>query len=342
MAHEAIHHIRWSVTSYVFARSMLAVLTALILCYGASARGHELQRSAADRKTPVILDTDIGDDIDDTWALTLLLKSPELDLKLVVSDFGNTIYRAKIVARLLEIGHRSDVSVGIGIKTADSVGAQSPWVKDYDLSKYPGRVYQDGVQALVDTIMRSPERITVIAIGPTPNIKAALDREPRIVQHARFVGMHGSIRRGYGGKRSPEPEYNVKTDPEACRRALEAAWNVTITPLDTCSLVSLRGEKYAAVRDCQDPLIRALVENYRIWCGKNPERAQKASSTLFDTVAVYLAISEDLLVMEKLRLRVTDDGRTVEDPAGKQINCALDWKNLSAYEDFLVRRLTGK
>ena len=37
---------------------------------------------------PVIFDTDIGDDIDDTWALGLLLKSPELDLKLVVGDRG--------------------------------------------------------------------------------------------------------------------------------------------------------------------------------------------------------------------------------------------------------------
>ena len=58
-------------------------------------------------------------------------------------DFGNTVYRAKIAARILEIAQRTDVPVGIGIKTADSVGAQSPWVKDYDLSKYPGKVYQD-------------------------------------------------------------------------------------------------------------------------------------------------------------------------------------------------------
>ncbi len=42
--------------------------------------------SAKVGRIPVILDTDIGGDIDDTWALGLLLKSPELDLKLVVGD----------------------------------------------------------------------------------------------------------------------------------------------------------------------------------------------------------------------------------------------------------------
>ena len=36
-------------------------------------------------KTPVILDTDIGGDIDDTWALVMLLKSPELDPKLITT-----------------------------------------------------------------------------------------------------------------------------------------------------------------------------------------------------------------------------------------------------------------
>ncbi len=294
-----------------------------------------------EKATPAILDTDIGDDIDDTWALALLLKSPELDLKLVTTDFGNTFYRARIVARLLETAHRTDVGVGIGIRQSETEGAQAPWVKDYDLSKYPGKVYQDGVQALINTIMNSTEQVTLICIGPTPNIKAALEREPRIAEHARFVGMFGSVRRGYGGNKTPEPEYNVKSDAAACRRALTAPWQVTITPLDTCSLVRLRDEKYAAVRSCRDPLVQAVIENYRIWCGKNPDRADKASSVLFDTVAVYLALSEDLLVMERLGIRVTDDGSTVPDPKGKQINCALEWKNLPAFESWLVSRLTA-
>ncbi len=123
---------------------------------------------------------------------------------------------------------------------------------------------------------------------------------------------------------------------------MTAAWGVTITPLDTCGLVSLRGTKYAAVRDCSDPLIRALIENYRIWLGKESGRADTVSSVLFDTVAVYLAISENLLVMKRMGIRVTDDGRTVPDGGGKVMDCALEWKDLSAYEDFLVNRLTGK
>jgi hypothetical protein len=65
------------------------------------------------------------------------------------------------------------------------------------------------------------------------------------------------------------------------------------------------------------------------------------SSILFDTVAVYLAFSEELLVMEKLGVRVTDDGYTIIDDSARMINSATAWKDLPAFEDFLVRRLIG-
>ena len=66
------------------------------------------------------------------------------------------------------------------------------------------------------------------------------------------------------------------------------------------------------------------------------------SSVLFDAVAVYLAFSEELLVMEDLGLRITDDGYTVVDDGAKVVHCATDWRDLPAFEDLLVQRLTGR
>ena len=129
---------------------------------------------------PVILDTDIGDDIDDTWALALLLKSPELDLKLVVGDYGEAQYRARLLAKLLERAGRSDVSVGVGLDIAPrGEGRQNAWIQDYDLKSYPGKVLTNGVQAIIDTIMNSPQPVTLICIGPVPNIAAALTPHTR-------------------------------------------------------------------------------------------------------------------------------------------------------------------
>ncbi len=295
-------------------------------------------------KIPVILDTDIGGDIDDTWALAMLLQSPELDLKLVVTDTGDTTYRAKVAAKLLEVAGRTDVPVAIGLHQGDGDGPQAAWVTNYDLADYPGEVIRDGVQALIDTIMASSEPVTLIAIGPVLNIAAALEREPRIAHNARFVGMHGSVRLGYDGAPETIAEYNVKADTAACRAAFVAPWEVTITPLDTCGLVRLSGELYAQVRDSDNPLARAVMENYRIWAKDvswTQTDPETASSVLFDTVAVYLAFSEDLLTMEEIGLQVTNDGYTVIDGAAKPIRCAMAWKDQTAFEKLVAARVTG-
>ena len=296
-------------------------------------------------RIPVILDTDIGSDIDDMWALAMLLRSPELDLKLVVTDSGDTVYRAKIAAKMLGLDGRADVPVGIGTYLGTHPHPQGFWVEDYDLASYPGVVHEDGVQAIIDIIMASPEPVTLIAIGPVPNISAALEREPRIVERARFVGMHGSLHLGYGGKQEMAAEYNVRAHPEACRKVFDARWDVTITPLDTCGLVALQGEAYRAVYTCADPLIQALIENYQQWIGQvnwvQGVDPQQQSTVLFDTVAVYLAFAEDLLVMEDLPVRVTDEGYTVIDNQAKMIRCATAWQDRAAFERLLVERLTG-
>jgi len=300
------------------------------------------------RRVPVILDTDIGDDIDDTWALAMLLRSPGLDVRLVTTDYGNTVYRAKIVARLLEIAGRTDIPIGIGVKENDREGGQAEWVKDYDLSRYPGVVHEDGVQALVDTVMGSKDDITLIAIGPPPGIRKALEREPRIAGRLRLAGMYGSLRRGYGGKPAPDAEWNVRADVPAARALLGAPWREAIlTPLDTCGLVQLDGERYARVRDSKDPLLRALVDNYRLWCrsqewcAKDAEHVAAKSSTLFDTVAVYLASARDLVNTEPIGVRVTDEGMTVPDGSGRPWTWATEWRSLEDFEDLLVERLTA-
>jgi inosine-uridine nucleoside N-ribohydrolase len=298
---------------------------------------------------PVILDTDIGDDIDDTWAVALALRSPELDVKLVVTDFGNTEHRAKIVARLLEIAGRTDVPIGIGIKENDEESPQGEWVRGYDLARYPGKVHRDGVQALIDVAMAAKDGATLVAIGPSPNLKAALEREPRIAGRLRLAGMYGSLRRGYGGRPAPEPEWNVRANPGAARAVLAAPWKDAVsTPLDTCGLVQLKGERYARVRDSKDPLARAVIENYRAWCprrewcAKDAEHVTAKSSTLFDTVAVYLAISRDLVKTETTGVRVTEEGATVPDPAARPLAWATEWTDLGAFEEWLTIRLAGQ
>jgi inosine-uridine nucleoside N-ribohydrolase len=292
-------------------------------------------------KIPVILDTDIGSDIDDTWALGLMLKSPELDLKLVTTVTQDTLYRAKIVAKLLEIAGRTDVDIGIGPRTSETWGPQGPWVMDYDLASYPGKIHDDGVDALVNTILASPEPVTIITIGPLTNIGLALAKAPEIATNARIVGMLGSVRSGYNGSTTPAPEYNVVQDVDACRAVFSASWDITITPLDTCGTVILSGDQYAAITQSDDPLATAIIENYETWvfAHGNTKRLDK-SSVLFDTVAVYLALAEEFTEIETIDLVISDEGMMDIDETGRPVRCATAWRDKEAYEDWLVQRLT--
>jgi inosine-uridine nucleoside N-ribohydrolase len=304
---------------------------------------------------PVILDSDLCDDIDDTWAIGAMLQSPELDCKLITTAVGNTEAKAKVVAKFLQQVGRTDVAVGIGIKQRDGDHQQTPWAQGYDLASYPGKVYRDGVQALIDTIMNSPTRVTLIAIGPLPNIAEALKREPRIAEKADFIGMYGSVYRGYGSDK-PDAEYNVKADIEAAKKVFTAPWSMTITPLDTCGLVVLDGDKYQKVLKKNSPITNTVIENYRAWykgglksrkdldeAGLNrlvDAKLNNSSTTLFDTVAIYLAVSGKLAEMQRLPIRVTDDGFTCVENGAKMVNCAVKWKDLDGYESWLVERLT--
>jgi inosine-uridine nucleoside N-ribohydrolase len=300
------------------------------------------QPTPAAAKTPVILDTDIGDDIDDTWALVMILKSPELDLKLVTTTYGKNEYRAKIIAKLLTVAKRTDVGVGMGAGGRDGTAGQQDWVKDYKLADYPGKVHDDGVAAMIELIEKSPEPITLIAIGPCNTVAAALERKPEIAGKVNFFGMYGSVYKGYGDKKKPEPEWNVKSVVPAAKKVLLAPWKrIDITPLDTCGLVRLDGQRFQTLLKSDDPLVKALLENYRMWAKKDRVDQLTASSTLFDTAAVYLALAERPLVkMETLNITVTDDGSTKIDPAGSKMGVATEWQTLDAYHDVLVKVLT--
>ena len=86
-----------------------------------------------------------------------------------------------------------------------------------------------------------------------------------------------------------------------------------------------------------------MIENYRIWAKLvnwmtvNYEAFK--SSTLFDTVGVYLAYSRDLLEIDPIRLRISADGLTLPDPNGDEVLAALRWRNLEAFYDHLLERL---
>ncbi len=300
----------------------------------------------------VILDTDIGTDIDDTWALAMLLASPELDLRLITTVSGDARHRAALCAHLLAVAGRRDVPIGIGIggKLALPPALQgTPQLAAIDLGmleRHPA-VHEDGIAAMIETIMAASEPVTVLAIGPLTNVAEALRRAPQIAARAHFVGMHGSVRVGYRGATTPSAEYNVYADIHAARMTLSAEWkDATITPLDSCGSVVIAGERYrryhAFATTHGNSVAGAVLAHYRAWLdavGAPAARAAERSTTLYDTVAVYLAFADEALQVETLPIVVGNDGRTRIDPAGRMTRVATGWRDAAAFDALLLERV---
>ena len=295
------------------------------------------------KPVPVIFDTDIGSDIDDVFALSLILKSPELDLKLITTVSGDTHYRAKVAAKFLQISKRTDIPVAPGRHAQASAEFLRPWINDFSTTTYPGDIKQDGIAEIISLLKAADNPVTIIVAGPMTNIAEVLQRAPELATKMRLVGMHGSIYKGYDD--NPVAEYNVQSDVAAFQHVLHAnVADISIAPLDTCRDMLVDGAQYQALKKSNDPQLSALFDIYPIWAERvtwdKADYLDTRSSVLFDTVAGYLALPDHAwLPTESVSLMVTDDGFTLPAENGVEVNAALRWENLPAFKTWFTQRM---
>jgi len=311
---------------------MSAVLLAVVAA--PLAHGQTAKTDAAPQLA--IIDTDIGDDIDDAFAVALALRSPELHILGITTAYGDTELRAQLLDRYLGAIGRADIPVAAGVAT--------PHTNVFTHAAYahqaPERKHPDAVAFLLDQIRAHPGQITLIAIGPLFNVQAAIERDPATFrQLRRVVIMGGSIYRGYGDDmngvpRPPEPEWNIKCDPAGARALLSAGIPVFVMPLDSTQ-IPLKAPAQEAIFSHGSPLTDQLTLLYHEWTGAGELR----TPTLFDPVAVTYAIRPELCPATPMRLDVDDKGftRPVEGAPNAQV-CLKSDKD--GFMTLLLERIT--
>src|SRR4051812_31651749 len=191
-------------------RIVLALFSVCLISFAARSQTH-----GATGPEKVIIDTDIGDDIDDAFALALALRSPEVQILGISTAFGDTETRAKLVDRMLGETGRQDIPVAVGAATsAPNTLSQRRYGEG---SHYARASHPSAVGFILDQIRRNPGEITLVCIGPLVNVGAMIDKEARTFRKLkRVVIMGGSVDRGYGDPYGPatppEPEWNIKND----------------------------------------------------------------------------------------------------------------------------------
>jgi purine nucleosidase len=282
---------------------------------------------------PVIIDTDVGDDIDDAFALGLALSSPDLKILGITSAWGNTQLRARLLDRLLAETGRTDIPVAVGIEAhhkGEGGFSQSRWAE-----RQPARSHPQAVDFLLQEIKAHPGQITLIGIGPLTNLAAAFDRDPVTFRKLkRIVIMGGSVRRGYGDK-GPMPEYNIAMNPAAAGKVFTSGVPLYVMPLDSTQ-ISLDEPTRLRIFTQSKPLTDALALLYLQWSGTKTFKAP----TLYDPVAVAYAIDPSTCPTTPLRLTVDAQGNTREEPGTPNTFVCLN-PNPTAFFQLYLPRLLG-
>lgn len=300
---------------------------------------------------PLIIDTDIGNDFDDTWALSYALSRRDVfDLKLVTTATGNASNRALLTCAYLQAAGRADVAVGVGLSSAttrfgpNGVGPQFFWVPaNYTFDTYRqagGRVFQDGVAALehtLDALATEDAPALIVGLSPLSNLGDLFTRRPDLKARVAFATMGGSLRVGYDNSSTPSEEYNIKTNVSAAQTVYRQDWPangsapaghgrfavpICAAPLDTTWFFQIYGAPYARfyARATQRPasLAGLLLANYECWVdhhggygGPRPFDVKTTSSVLYDLQATTQAA---VMVSRRVGSRFPDDACAGTDP----------------------------
>jgi inosine-uridine nucleoside N-ribohydrolase len=324
-------------------RTFLPLIAMALVCAPAS-RGKAQQASNSSQvgAAPqlVIIDTDIGDDIDDAFALALALRSPELRILGVTTTFGDTELRARLLDRYLAAVGRKDIPVSAGPATKnDNVFTQSAYARQAADKKH-----SDGADFILSQIRQHPGEITLIGIGPLLTVQAAIERDPATFRKLkRVVIMGGSIYRGYGvdssGKPNPaQPEWNINRDPSGAKALLAVGVPVFMMPLDSTQ-VRLETKERERIFSHGSPLTDQVTLLYHQWMAGSEWHSQ--TPTLFDPVAITYAFRPDLCPARPMHIDVDDKGLTRPGEGAPNAQVCLE-SDEKGFLDLLLKRLTAE
>jgi purine nucleosidase len=316
-----------------FACSLLAIMT-IASVLPSNAEGS----AAATVAAKVIVDTDVGTDIDDAFAIGLALASPDIQLLGITTTSGNVRLRARLVDRMLYETGQTRIPVAVGKASAGPfdpsgkpiVYTQARWA---EASPVAARRWPAATPFILNEIRRFPGQITLVCIGPLTNIAAVLRRDPATFRKLkRIVMMGGSIQVGFGDDgRPPQPppvaEYNIVQDIRAAQTVFQAGVHIDMMPLDSTQ-IHLEEDRRDLLFAQGTPLTDALTLLYHEWAELNP---WGKTPTLYDVVALAHVIDPALCPTQPMHVAVDAQGYTRLTPGVANVSVCLH-----AHQDALL------
>ncbi len=292
--------------------------------------------ASAQTRIPVIIDTDIGDSIDDALALAFALHSPELDVRAVTTVIDDVESKTRLAWKMLGIYNRRDIALAMGAPEPLLDPTMSTASKEFDVLTrndiVPDAARRRAADLIIDTLLQSRGKITVVAIGPLTNIALAIKSDPRIKNRIERIVMMG------GAYLTSEAEYNVKRDRVAADIVFHSGVLITAVGLDVTSQCKLREKDLDRMRLATDPASNFLVRLVDLAA----EQTHEANPTLYDPLAIAAVFRPDLLAMQagEVDVPLSGSGQTVIKPTVGATTQVAVQVNTPAFLDLFVDRVT--
>ncbi len=253
----------------------------------------------------VLIDTDIGDDIDDALALAVALRSPEITIRAITTVSGDTQQRAQLAAHLLHVFGRKDISVAAGLSMPLQFRHRPSGVAQAAIlpNNIPSNAISplSGPELIIQTALAYPGHLTLVCIGPLTNIATALMLEPHILMAIRSVVMMG------GSSSVPLPDWNVRSDAKAAQIVLASGIPVTMLGLNITSRCQLRDCDITELHRDHSAQAQLLTHLLAVWQRHRP-RWHPGLPYLHDPLTIAALCKPELFRFQEMTARVLTHG----------------------------------
>lgn len=248
----------------------------------------------------ILLDTDIGSDIDDAVCLAYLLAQPQCELLGITTVSGEAERRARMASAMCRVAGRT-IPIFPGEEAPLQGEQRQPIAQQAEaLERWPhdkGFHYGEATGFLRDTIRRYPGEVVLLTIGPLTNAARLFQDAPDTAGLLKGLVMMG----GRFTDQIPgvaHAEWNILCDAQAAAIVYGTPVRVhRSVGLDVTVRVQMAADEVR--RRFQAPLLRPVLDFAEIWF-------RKASQVTFhDPLAAAVLFRESLCRFERGQARVT-------------------------------------
>ncbi|MBQ5926772.1 MAG: nucleoside hydrolase [Clostridia bacterium] len=293
----------------------------------------------------IILDTDIGDDIDDAFALYYLLAKNTTEILGVTTVYKNVVERSKIAKRFIRLSQREiPVLAGVNEPLRKNVRLlYGEKVRDDGLIKIDhytddldGESYESetAVDFILRTLKENPNEVTLVAIGPLTNLAKCVKKDLQTFRLAKEILLMG------GRFNDKIAEWNIETDPDGAREVLQSGVPCKIVPFDATNRCTLKKDGVEKIRALKGEAEEYLCKMMNRWIEHYDEnwRGEKIP-VLHDVLAVMELDGDTFFQKRTIRFSLPLQGEnadcTVEEENGEFTATLLyDFNQETFYEKF--------